>query len=120
MTAWAYNSTLDIVFALDVSTNIQSSDWTLVKAFLGQFVNGFQVASYITRFGFVSYSDSASIRYALTQTQTTAALQSAIANFQQFSASSSSSRNLVAAIQLSLSGLGMLLKTTRSYAQQVS
>jgi hypothetical protein len=115
--AWAYNSTLDIVFALDVSNNIQSSDWSIIKSFLGQFVDGFQIASYITRFGFISYSDSASILYQLTQTQTSAAVKSAIANFQQFGVSSSSSRNLVAAIQLSLSG--MFLRTTRSYASQV-
>jgi len=108
---------VDIVFAIDVSNSMQSSDLSLITTFLNQFVDGFQVATYLARFGFVSYSDSANVIYRLDQSQTSAAVKSAISNYQL---SSSSSHNLVSAIQLSLAGVGMLVKARRSYAPQVS
>lgn len=115
-TAWAFNSTLDIVVAVDTSSNIQSNDWSLIKSFIWQFVDGFQIANYVTRFGLIGYSSSASIVFPLTQTQSSLTVKTAINNSLQLT--SSSSRNIPAAIQLALAQ--MLLKSVRSYANEVS
>ena len=114
--AWASNYSLDIVVALDASTNVQSSEWSLIQSFLSGYVEGFRISPFSTRFGFLRYSSSATVLYDMFQTQTTAAVQAAIAGFQQ--QASSSSRNLADAFQLALSK--MFLTGKRDYAERVS
>ena len=66
MLAFSFLSTaclhqLDIVFALDSSTDVASNQWTQQKEFMKKVVDGFQVGEGGTHAGVVAYSTIPSI-----------------------------------------------------------
>lgn len=80
---YCYNSTLDITFVIDDSSNIASSDWRLIQQFITQVADKFYVSPTLTRFAVIKYSDTVVKDFTFSQYTTNAALRQVLNNIQQ-------------------------------------
>jgi len=90
--------TVDVVFALDDSSNVPAAGWTAMKNLMSSFVDEFSVGLGHARIGVVRYSDSASVVFDLNQYRSNAEVKAAIDRIGHFSRSRD--RNLAHAFQI--------------------
>ena len=100
---YCYNSTMDIAFIIDDSSNIGSSNWNIVKQFIGQVVDKFYVSPDHIRFAAIQYSSDAFVAFPFSQSIDNANLRNAVSSLQY--RGSSILRNLSSAFTLAWSGL---------------
>jgi len=85
---------LDIVFVLDESGSITTSNFGLMKSFLSRLVGRLDIDSGNTRVGIVAYSSRVNARIYLNAHSSVAGLQSAIAALNQTGGSTNTARAL--------------------------
>ena len=85
----------DIVFVVDDSRRVGSSNFARMKSFLSRLVNGLDLDSGITRVGLLTYSSYARVRFYLSYYSSVSSVRSAISRLT-YSGTSSTTNTAVA------------------------